>query len=135
MRTCAECGAAIPPQKGSARPRKFCVVCRPPRNRKNPRVASLPASPSQPSDDPAEPLLLKAYREQLEAVGREASPEGVHVLHLARLFAEGQHTASGAASLSKELRGALEVAMKGAPKVADVVDELEERRRQKAAGA
>lgn len=78
---------------------------------------------------------MTAYRAQLEAADRLDCPEGAHVMLLAALFAEGQHTSSGAAALSRELRAALEVALKGAPKQADAVDELAERRRQKAAGA
>lgn len=56
-------------------------------------------------------------------------------MHLAGLFANGQHTAAGAAALSRELRAAMETALQGAPQKADAMDELEARRRQKAAGA
>lgn len=133
LRACAECGADIPPQQGSARPRKFCVVCRPPRNRPNPRVIDLPAPAVTSAED--EPALVTVYRETLEAADRLRSPEGAHVMHLAALFALGKHTAAGAAALSKELRAALDMAMRGAPKQADELDELAARRSKKIAGA
>lgn len=131
VRTCEQCGAKIPPQQGSARPRKFCVICRPPRNRPNPRMVAI--TPDVPPDDT--PKLVRIYKDQLDAAGRLDSPEGAHVMHLATLFAAGNHTAAGAASLSKELRAAMEDAMRGAPKKADLLDELASRRAQKAAGA
>lgn len=79
--------------------------------------------------------LVEAYRAQLEGAGRLDTPEGAHVMLLAELFATGQHTSSGAATLSRELRAALEVAMRGAAKKADAVDELSERRRRKTESA
>lgn len=138
-----DCDAVIPPQQGSARPRKYCVACRPPRNRKNPRVIDLPkqgpsatAVPDLPDlGEPETPPLVAMYRQQLETAERVASPEGAHVLHLANLFASGQHTAAGAAALSKELRAAMEMAMRGAPKAADALDDLARRRQMKASGA
>ncbi|MFD6071384.1 hypothetical protein, partial [Amycolatopsis lurida] len=133
---CEQCGATIPPQQGSARPRKFCTTCRPPRNRPNPRVIDLKASPEAP-EAPQRPVsgLVASYQRQLEAVERLDTPEGAHVMHLAALFVSGNHTAAGAASLSKELRAAMEDAVKGAPKQADRLDELAARRVQKASGA
>src|SRR5690349_21601838 len=122
-RNCQECGAVIPPQKGSARPRKFCVACRPPRNLPNPRIINLPQDQDQGAD-----TLVGVYRQTLETAGRLGTPEGAHVMHLANLFENGQHTAAGAASLSRELRSAMEQALRGAPKQADAMDELEKRR-------
>ena len=75
---------------------------------------------------------MAQYRQRLEAADRLDSPEGSHVLHLATLFALGQHTAAGAASLSKELRAAMDAAMKDAPRAGDALDELHERRQRKA---
>ena len=140
-RPCATpgCTVGIPPQQGSARPRKYCTTCRPPRNRKNPRVVELPKpvderpAPGQPATKT--PPLVESYRKQLEEAERLDTPEGALVLHLAMLFALGQHTAAGAASLSRELRAAMDVALRGAPAKADAVDELMERRRAKAASA
>lgn len=132
-RTCQGCGAVIPPQQGSARPRKFCVRCRPPRVRSNPRVVELPDAGGE--SVPPDPPLVASYRRQLAAAERVDTPEGALVLHLAVLFAVGAHTAAGAASLSRELRAAMEVAMKGARTEPDRLDELSERRRSKASGA
>jgi hypothetical protein len=145
MRVCEtpDCGATIPPQQGSARPRKFCVTCRPPRNRKNPRIITLPdpmkptvvpiiesSAEHQPSDG-----LERVYQEQLRAADRLNTPDGAHVMLLASLFANGQHTAAGAAALSRELRAAMEVALRGANRHADALDELSARRTRKATGA
>ena len=136
-RTCAQCGAVIPPQKGSARPRKYCEECRPPRNRPNPRVVRLPSAPAPVSESaPAgEPRLVASYRRRLEKAERLDSPEGEHVMLLAQLLAAPNHTAAGAASLSRELRAALEVALKDAPRESDKLDELAARRAAKVAGA
>lgn len=139
QRVCAGCGAAIPPQKGSARPRKYCVVCRPPRNRPNPRVVHLDVPPAP--DDGAvvaagdESPLVASYRRQLEKAERLDTPEGAHLMHLVRLLASPAHTAAGAASLSREVRAAMELAMEGAPTQADKLDELSARRIEKAKGA
>src|SRR5882724_1870608 len=110
---CKRCLAAIPPQQGSARPRIYCVSCRPPRNRPNPRLIDLPKP--QESSEPAGEVspLVTTYQQVLKAADRLATPEGAHVMHLAELFANGRHTAAGAASLSKELRAAMESALRG----------------------
>lgn len=139
-RTCEECGAVIPPQTGSARPRKYCVKCRPPRNRPNPRVIPMPdqAATSRPAQAPAageEPALVASYRKVLEQADRASTPDGMQVLLLAQLLAVGPHTAAGAASLSRELRAAMEVALRDAPRQADELDELQARRIAKAANA
>lgn len=81
--------------------------------------------------------MVATYEERLDAAGVLDTPEGAHVMLLARLLEEGAGgmTASGAASLSRELRAAMDAALKDAPGEADVLDELAERRRQKASGA
>lgn len=134
-RVCATptCKAIIPPQKGRARPRKYCEVCRPPRKRPNPRVFTLPDDRRDVRQSSVG--LLEAYRRRLEDAGRVDAPEGVHVLTLAEMLTVGQHTASGAASLSRELRAAMEEAMKGTKPAADFIDELAERRRKKISSA
>jgi len=63
---------------------------------------------------------------------RLETPEGAQVMLLAGLLAAGGHTASGVAALSRELRAALEEALRGAPKVADRLDEIAQRRARKA---
>lgn len=78
---------------------------------------------------------MVAYRKELAAAGRLDTPAGASVMHLASLFAAGNHTAAGAASLHRELRAALEVALRGAKTKADAMDELAARRRFKASSA
>jgi hypothetical protein len=86
------------------------------------------------SGEPENPVVA-AYQRQLTDADRLETPEGAHVMHLARFFGAGNHTAAGAASLSRELRAAMEVALKGAPVKADKLDELAARRAAKAEGA
>lgn len=126
-----ECGRVIAPQSGASRPRKYCEECRPPQKRSKPHVIQLPkgAEVAQPTG------LVASYRQRLEEAERLNTPEGEHVLLLARLLAGSGLTASGAATLSRELRAAMEEALKHAPRAADKLDELQERRRMKAAGA
>lgn len=142
MRPCLTpgCPVGIPPQQGPAQPRKYCTTCRPPRNRRNPRVIDLPPpaavldTAAVPAELPELPVLA-AYRQQLTEAGRLDTPEGAHVLHLADLFTHGAHTAAGAAALSKELRAAMGSALRGAPARADALDEIAARRRLKAGSA
>lgn len=133
-RVCAtpECGAVIPPQKGRSRPRKFCERCRPPRNQQpSPQVIQLP----ERSVGVGAPRgLVDAIRQSLEAAERLGTSEGAQALMLAEMLASGSHTASGAASLSRELRAALQDALAGAAKAADRLDELAARRGRKASG-
>ncbi len=131
----------IPPQQGRARPREFCEKCRPPRNRGNPRVIQLheakpKAAPKRQSQRTStttntEPLyapssLVDSYRQKLESVGRLDCPEGALVMELAQMMTAGRgnHTAAGAASLSRELRAAMEAAMADARPEADVIDHI-----------
>jgi hypothetical protein len=131
VRTCQKCGAKIPPQKGSARPRKYCESCRPPRNRPNPRVVQLrPEDPGRHDEHP----MVASYRKRLVALGAVDTHEGQQVLLLCTLLSTGPHTAAGAASLSRELRGAMEAAERQYQITTDRVSELEERRRRRAAG-
>ncbi|MFI9817585.1 hypothetical protein [Saccharothrix variisporea] len=99
-------------------------------------MIKLPTTPAPEPDTTASvPPLVATYRERLEVAGRLDSPEGAHVLLLASLLTGGAHTASGAAALSRELRAAMEVALEGAPREPDKLDELAARRAAKAAGA
>jgi hypothetical protein len=100
-------------------------------------VITLPNAEAQPPATPAqlEPNLVASYRRRLEVAERLGTPEGEHVLLLARLLATSEHTAAGAASLSRELRAAMDDALKDAPREADKLDELAARRAAKVAGA
>lgn len=80
---------------------------------------------------PGQPGLLEAYRKELERAKRLDTPEGQHVMVLAAAFVGGDYTGAALASVSKELRAAMDQAMKGAPRVKDAVDELQERRRRR----
>jgi hypothetical protein len=77
--------------------------------------------------------LVAQYRAELAEAKRLDTPAGQHALFLAEMLAAGKHTASGAASLSREVREAMAVAMKGAGKP-DAVDELTARRRARGVG-
>lgn len=134
-RICATptCSEVIPPQKGRQRPRKFCTSCRPPRGRPNPRVIKLQRP--EPAEPRRGPGLVEAYRRQLESVERSETPAGVHALMLAELLVAGEHTAAGVASLSRELRAAMDDAMEGAAQRDDWLDELAKRREMKASSA
>lgn len=135
-----DCQVTIPPQKGSARPRKYCETCRPPRNRGNPRVIPMSVGAEQAAPPPAATAsasVVASYEKRLAASDVLGTPEGSHVMLLARLLEDGvgSMTAAGAASLSRELRAAMEAALKDAPAEGDVLDELSARRQQKASGA
>lgn len=92
--------------------------------------------PKAPVSPPSS--VVASYEKRLTAADALDTPEGAHVMLLAKLLEAGAGsgmTAAGAASLSRELRAAMEAALKDAPAEADVLDELSERRRQKASGA
>lgn len=78
---------------------------------------------------------MALYRRKLEAADCLDTPEGAHVLHLAMLFVTGQHTAAGAASLSRELDARYSALIAKAPRAGDALDELQERRRRKVSSA
>lgn len=140
-RLCEQCGCEIEQQKGPARPRKYCTTCRPPRNRRNPRLIDAPQETETAGVEVSFvtggklPQLVESYRARLQEAGRLDTPEGAHAMHLAQLLATGEHTASGAASLSRELRMAMAEALKHASDGSDPLDELEQRRRAKATSA
>lgn len=79
--------------------------------------------------------MYALYEQKLREVDRLETPEGAHVMLLARLLDADSHTASGAAALSRELRAALEATLKDAPRKADAFDELGKRRQQKLSSA
>lgn len=131
-RECTKCGRRFTPKPGPGRPRRRCEQCRPPELR---RPDQAPLSTSENVEIPAETGLVATVTAELRAASRENSPEGAIALNLARMLAEGGHTASGAAALARELRATLEAATKDAPKRADSLDELAERRLRKVSGA
>ena len=93
-----------------------------------------PHSGSETASD-ADLALIESFQGRLVSAGRLETPQGQLVMRLVDLLVHGHHTSSGAATLSKEVRAAMDEALKGAPLPADALDELANRRRQKAAGA
>lgn len=80
----------------------------------------------------ADAALVEAYQQELAQAERLATPAGAHVMRLVLAFVGSSHsTPSALAQLSKELRAAMAEAMKGAPRVADAVDELQAARRRR----
>lgn len=110
-------------------------LCRPDRCPGAPGVPSItPVSrpieaPSSPVEPPAP--LVEAYRARLKACGRADTPEGQHVIRLAEALSRMADSAAGLASLSRELRLAMEAALAGAPRQGDALDELAGRRRRR----
>ena len=134
-RTC-ECGRVIPPQRGPGKPRKRCTTCAPPRGKAADRPAPAPVVDLTAGKSPA--LLdesdwpqVVAVRSVLAAAGREHAPAGVLALRLAAMVDEGGHTASGAAALARQLLATMDTALAGAPKAADKLDEIAQRRARK----
>lgn len=129
------CGRDLPPRKGRARPRKYCLTCRP--SQVTPPAADSaeegrPGVVVSPPDFHKVPLV-ESYRKQLEDAEVLETPNGALVIHLATLLASGDASATGVAALSRELRTAMDVALRGAAKQGDSIDELTARRRSKAA--
>ncbi|HKA97451.1 MAG TPA: hypothetical protein VKD66_14385 [Streptosporangiaceae bacterium] len=80
--------------------------------------------------------IEEIYRAELDNSGRLETPEGALVMALVdRLLDPAGQTPSALAALSKEIRAAFEVAMKGADRQADSGDELQAKRRARILGA
>jgi hypothetical protein len=127
-RSCAGCGESIEERHPSAR---YCSdTCRQRGSRKQ-RQAGPAAAPEPAS----EPELVAAVRRELETVDRLGSVLGQQALELARQLASPFDTGSARAAVSRELRATMAALLADAPAAADKLDELEERRRLKAAGA
>lgn len=76
-----------------------------------------------------ESVLEPAVRAELDRYGRAESPDGAAALYAARLLDLGGHTGSSASALLREMRTAVEAAIRGVPAEDDVVDELRAKRR------
>lgn len=122
------------PQTTGKRARRYCdATCRnraAAARRANPdAVASLPAPA-------ADTTLADVVRRDLEAGGRLDTLPGQLAVALARRITAEGTTASSVATLSKELRALMAEALAGVkPREPDFLDELEERRLAKVAGA
>jgi hypothetical protein len=97
----------------------------------------IPVHSVERSDEQPAGSIISAYRDALRAADRLDTPEGWHVMALVHLMHSLQRsgTTSGAAALSKELRDAMAGALKGAPRAADSVDQLQARRRARILGS
>lgn len=84
-----------------------------------------------PVVDQPESDLVRAYRRELEQHGRLDTADGEHVMKLVRRMDQGEYTASALAALSKELRAAMEQALRGAAGASTALDELRARRAQR----
>jgi hypothetical protein len=81
--------------------------------------------------------LIEVYRDALKDAGRLDTPQGAQVMTLAHLLErlERSGTTTGAASLSKELRDTMAIALKGSSQSNDTVDQLMARRRARILGS
>lgn len=122
LRNCDMCGR--PYEAKSARSRFCSDLCRVRRSRG--------AAPPPSAEEPESPLV-KATRAELAAAGKECSALGQLALAVAARLATVQTTA-GVASLSRELRAVVAVAVgptptqRPAPGAGDEIDELKARR-------
>ncbi len=122
-----KCGNVIEPS-ATGRPRKWCTDCRPVRTTvKGDQPAALAAVVVPPDAEPGP--LERAALAELGAVDRVETLAGAAVLDLARSLDQGLHTGSQRAALHARLLDARRVALEGASRKADSVDELQQRRR------
>lgn len=137
IKTCAHCGTAF--EARTARARYCGSTCRARASEKakrdgaTPSPAAMPVAPVQSAASAGG--LVEAVRRELEAAQRLDSFLGQQALGLAARIEAGGDTGSAVAALSKELRAVMDAALADAPKAADALDELSERRRRKASGA
>ena len=127
-RSCGQCHAPLPVQKGRHQPRKFCTTCRPPRNRGK-SAATVPVTPVNPpkireirpgaAEKPQ--TLTEASEARLRDAGRLSDPSALVVLAVARSIEEGGHSGASLAALSREFRAALASALDGVE--AEVADD------------
>jgi len=129
--TC-RCGRAIPPRTGPGRPRTRCLICSPPEGpRRKPELVT-----ATDAVEPGSGRLAAATAVELDAAGRSGTAAGVAALWAAEAVdAASGETGAGKAALLKAHREALTVALAGAARAADGLDELRDRRERKAAGA
>lgn len=109
VKQCVECCATFDAQRNQRR----CPACR-----------GVPAEVPGPDGG-----VLAATRAQLGAIGRADTPLGATALVLAGRLDVGADPGSAMAAMAKELRAVMAELLRGAPAVADPVDELRERRR------
>ena len=133
---CQNCGDSFDAKNPRA---KWCSDrCRKRRERSGAPAAVVELRPplvqSDNPDSDFGPVVAATWK-KLEDADRLHEPEGVAALALAhRLDHGGRDTGSALASVARELRATLEVALKGAGVAADPIDQLRARREAKRAG-
>jgi hypothetical protein len=122
--TCEVCGAEFEGQRSTA---KTCSdVCRQRKRRCEPNPAPVAGG---------EHPLVARTRLELQEAGKLDSVVGLHALRLAEKLTSTRDTGSATAAVSKEFRAVMAEALADVPRKADSVDELAQRRLQKASGA
>lgn len=127
QRACDSCAEFYTAVRSTSR---FCSdTCR--KRGQRGHIAAVPVTPDVP---PVVTGTVAATRAELAAADRLGTYLGAAALALAVRIDEST-AVMGFAALVKELRSTMVEALKGAPRAADAVDELEERRERKFAGA
>lgn len=122
-RSCDSCGK---PYEAKRKASRFCSdTCR----KRNQRTPAQPLTPIE--DAMVSAGLVNATVRELEAADRLDSVLGRQALELARRIASPHETGASVASLSKEFRAVMEVAMDGVGIAVDPLDELRTRREHK----
>lgn len=127
-RTCTKCGRSFRRERGSSRIN--CFTCSPSRTK-----VTEPTSASSSSPDIAGPIEA-SVRSQLEAVGRAETVEGLVAVSVARDIDAGRVTPAQKPGVGQKLAALMAAATAGtAPPTQDALDELAQRRADRAASA
>ena len=137
QRNCEKCGKPYTAKRNTSR---YCSTrCRTATSRAGGAAKAATASPAAVSVTEADilPPLVAAIAQELDAAGRLNTAKGQLALQLAMdLSSAGAFdNLSQRAAATREIRASLEAALAGARPSADALDELEKRRREKAARA
>lgn len=135
QRNCDVCGAPYEAKRSTSR---FCSpTCRVRNHQAGGSVPPVAAVPPPKADSDVLPPLVVAVVDELDKAGRLASAKGQLTLQLAvDLAGAGSFdNLSQRAAAVREIRASLDAALAGAKPPASALDDLERRRREKAAGA
>ncbi|SRR6266536_283575 len=125
--SCAACGKPFDAQRKTA---TYCgPACRKRKQRRG-AVEALPSPVEVPSGS-----LADTVRDELRSAGQLNSALGAQAVRLAERMESPFDTGSAIAALSRELRAVMTEALQDASRAVDPLDELAQRRLQKAAGA
>jgi hypothetical protein len=126
--SCAACGKPFDAQRKTAR---YCgPACRKRKQRRGAAIETLPPPVEVPSGS-----LADTVRDELTSAGRLNTALGAQAVRLAERMESPFDTGSAIAALSRELRAVMTEALQDASRAVDPLDELAQRRLQKAAGA